>query len=326
MKFSIIIPVYNVEKYLEECLQSVINQTFTDFEVICVNDGSTDNSLEILENFDFSELKNFTLINQHNGGLSAARNAGIGAAKGDYIFFLDSDDFISYDALKILDENIDNQDFVAFNGERFFEDGHTETPDEGIYEAQLNGWDYYNKYALINKKFHFVCAVLRLYKRIFLLEHKILFQNEIYHEDNLFTPVCCYYAQNVKVIPDVLYFYRIREGSITQNLNKKSIFDIVKVANLLADFFIGKDIDKSMIYKEIAGEYFKGFMPEAIKRFGNNDRQLRKLINWDFFNIVAQYPRHRRIYHLLKIGNLPFHVFLKVEKFAKKFYRITGFF
>lgn len=316
MKFSIVIPVYNVEKYLEQCLQSVKNQAFTDFEVICINDGSTDDSLKIIQDLSCADLQ-LKIINQENAGLSAARNAGIRAAKGDYIFLLDSDDYIAENALEVLAKNIDNQDFIFFNGQRFFENGHIETPDENIFENRMTGWQYYNKYALIQRKFHFVCAVLRLYRREFLIENNLFFQQGIYHEDNLFTPICCYFAKNVKVIPDILYFYRIREGSITQKANKKSIFDIVNVANSLSEFFIAKNMDKSVIYREIAGEYFKGFMPDEIKKYGNNDRQLRQQINWDYFKTVAQYRRHKTIYQLLKIGTVPFHWFLKLEKFGK---------
>ncbi|MCL2596341.1 MAG: glycosyltransferase [Paludibacter sp.] len=319
MKFSIVIPVYNVEKYLEQCLQSLQNQTFTDFEVICVNDGSTDNSLEIINNFKISKQWDFKIINQKNGGLSDARNAGIRVAKGNYILFLDSDDWIAENALEILNNNIDNQDFIAFNGERFFEDGKIETPDNGILEEKLTGWEYYNKYALVTRKFHFVCVVLRLYRREFLIENNLFFKKGIFHEDNLFTPICCYYAENVKVIPDILYFYRIREGSITQNVNPKRVFDMVNIANLHAEFFIPQKVDKSVVYREIAGEYFKGFMPDEIKKYGNNDQQLRQLINWEYFKTTAKYPRHKRIYQLLKIGTAPFHLFLKVEKGLKKF-------
>ena len=313
MKFSIVIPVYNVEKYLEQCLNSVLNQTFTDYELICVNDGSTDNSLEILRNFAEKDAR-IQVISQENGGLSDARNAGIQAAKGDYIFLLDSDDWITENALEVLYENIDNQDFIAFNGERFFEDGKTETPDKGISEQKLTGWKYYNKYALQGRKFHFVCVVLRLYRREFLIENELFFKKGIYHEDNLFTPVCCYCAENIKVIPDILYVYRIREGSITQTLNKQRIFDTIKIANILSEFFIPKNIDKTVIYREIAGTYFSVFMPPKNLVPPN---EIRKHINWNCFKAVSQYPRHKIIYRCLRIHPFFFRIFLKAEKIMK---------
>ena len=310
MKFSIVIPVYNVEKYLEQCLNSVLNQTFADYEVICVNDGSTDGSLDILRKY----APKITIINQENGGLSDARNAGIQAAKGDYIFLLDSDDWIAENALEILSENTSGQDFIVFNGERFFEDGKTEKPDDGISESQLTGWEYYNKYALQSRKFHFVCVVLRVYRREFLIENSLFFKKNIYHEDNLFTPICCYHAKNVKIIPDILYFYRIREGSITRTPNEKRIYDIVNSANDLADFFIPKNIDKTVIYREIVRMYFSVFVPP---KNIVPDKEIRKQINWSNFEAVSQYRRHKIIYRCLKIGTFAFRLFLRIEKAIK---------
>ena len=315
--FSIIIPVYNVEQYLKACLDTVIAQNYSDFEVICVNDGSTDGSRSILDEYA-AKYSNISIINQENKGLSAARNAGIRAAKGDYIFFLDSDDWIEPDTLKILADKQNGEDLLCFNGRRYFEDGRTETPDTGIVEDRLTGWEYYNKYALVSRKFHFVCTVLRLYRREYLLKNNLFFEEGIYHEDNLFTPLACYYAKSVKVIPDILYVYRIREGSITQTTNVQRLFDMITVANKLAAFFIPlSGIDKRTVYREIAGEYFKGFMPQQQKIYGKNDKELKRLINWESFKDVSVYPRHKRIYTLLRFNPALFRIYLKTEQSLK---------
>ena len=97
-KFSIIIPVYNVEKYLVECLESIVNQSFKDFEVICVNDGSTDNSLEILQKYAENDER-FKVLNQENQGQGIARNNALNIANGEYILFVDPDDFIELNML-----------------------------------------------------------------------------------------------------------------------------------------------------------------------------------------------------------------------------------
>jgi glycosyltransferase involved in cell wall biosynthesis len=322
MQISIIIPVYNVEKYLRQCLDSVLNQEADDYEVICINDGSTDGSGEILHEYseNYDKIK---VVQQENKGLSAARNAGMKTACGEYIFFLDSDDWLMPNALEVLKNEANVNDIICFNGRRYFEDGSLEVPDEGITESNLSGWDYYNKYALKPRKFHFVCTVLRIYRRDFLLQYQLFFEEGIYHEDNLFTPIACYYAKSVKVIPDILYVYRIRANSITQNFDSKRILDIVKVANKLAEFFIPiNNLDKTTVYREIAGEYFKGFMPEEIKKYGNHDQALKKLINWDDFRMVAVYPRHKIIYRLLKIHPVIFRVYLKLESKAKTQFKL----
>ena len=115
---SVIVPIYNVAEYLEECLSSLENQTFLDFEVIMVNDGSEDGSAEIAGRFE-RRNSHFVLINRENGGLSAARNTGLAAARGKYVYFLDSDDFLANDALETLysyseKKNLDVLKFAAY--------------------------------------------------------------------------------------------------------------------------------------------------------------------------------------------------------------------
>jgi len=317
MFISLIIPVYNVEQYLRDCLNSVVAQTNSDCEVICVNDGSTDGSWTILKEFQ-NRYNQITVITQQNKGLSGARNAGILAAKGDYLFFLDSDDWIEPNTLEILAQKQRGEDLVCFNGRRVFEDGSTEEPDNEIEELNLNGWEYYCKYALVRRKFHFVCSVLRLYRREYLLKNKLFFEEGIYHEDNLFTPLACYYAQTVKVIPDCLYVYRIRKGSITQSVNVQRLYDMITVANKLSDFFIPiSDIDKNNLYREIAGEYFGAFMPEKRKLYGDKDLAIKRIINWNNFKTVSIYARHRRIYIFLSIHSALFRTYIYFEKRIK---------
>lgn len=318
MKFSIIIPVYNVDKYLRECLDSVLNQSYKEnFEVICINDGSKDGSLAVLHEYRGKDNR-IKIIDQENKGLSEARNVGIRDAKGDYIFFLDSDDWIEQNTLEVLAENINGEDFIGFNGRRYFEDGRTEEPDAGISENEISGWDYYNKYALVSRKFHFVCVVLRIYRREFLLDNNLFFEPGIYHEDNLFTPIACYFAKKVKLIPTILYVYRIREGSITHKPDKKRIFDFIKIANNLSDFFIPKtNIDKSVLYREIAGEYFSVFMPPNSEILEKKFTEVKKIINWDSYKTVSVYPRHRRIFKIIKLNPALFSIYLKLENLIK---------
>lgn len=105
VKISVVLPVYNVANYLRKCLDSLVNQTFKDFEVICVNDGSTDLSLGILEGYAVSDSR-FKIINQENQGLSGARNTGIEHVQGDYVIFVDSDDWLEENALELLYDHV----------------------------------------------------------------------------------------------------------------------------------------------------------------------------------------------------------------------------
>ena len=121
-KVSVIVPVYNVGKYLEECLNSIINQTYKDIEMVIVNDGSTDNSLDIIEKFKNKDNR-IKLINQINKGVSVARNIGLLNSTGNYIFFVDPDDYIEIDCINKLVEkiNIDRSEMVIFNYIKVFD-------------------------------------------------------------------------------------------------------------------------------------------------------------------------------------------------------------
>lgn len=301
MLFSIIIPVYNVEKYLRECLESVLCQTYRDWEAICINDGSTDGSATILEEYAAKDSR-FKVISQPNGGLSAARNTGLEAASGDYVLFLDSDDYLEKDALCIIADNLSDEDLLCFSGRRFFEEsGEYEKADILPQETFETGWEYYSRNALCHRNFAFVCVVLRCYRRAYLLENRLRFKPGIYHEDNMFTPLACYYAKKVKVIPDVLYDYRVRGSSIMTSRSLKHKEDIITIANSLADFFVGKeDIEKTTVYKALTHHYQSVFATRSSRK---EEKHLLSMVDWKMYKAVSRTKaRHRVQYLALRIN------------------------
>lgn len=291
MKFSIIIPVYNVEAYLHQCLDSVLCQDFSDWEVVCVNDGSTDGSAAILEDYVAKDAR-FRLVTQPNGGLSAARNAGLDAAQGEYILFLDSDDWLVENALMVLSTNLSGEDMLCFSGRRFFEKTHGFNPSDLLKNGDYqSGMDYYNENALLPRDFAFVCVVLRAYRRTFLMDNGLRFKEGILHEDNLFTPLACYYAKEVRVLNVCLYNYRVRANSITNTVDMKRLTDLMETANELAAFFIPKKgFDKTVVYRAITHYYQVAFV-EAPK----GERQtLKRLCDWGLYRKVSRTKlRHR---------------------------------
>lgn len=294
--FSLVIPVYNVESYLHDCLDSVLHQTFKEWEAICVNDGSTDGSLKILEEYAAKDSR-FKVVNQENGGLSAARNTGMDNATGEYILFLDSDDWMEHTALKTIDAAIAGEDMVCFSGRRYFEESKTfNQPDVLADKTYTYGMDYYNENSLLSRDFAFVCVVLRAYRQAFLIENNLRFKEGIYHEDNLFTPIACYYAGPVKQIPESLYNYRVRANSITDSNQSQRRRDMMGIANELASFFIPKrGFDKTIIYRAITHHYQVVFLNAPKKE----RKELRKLCNWRLYKAVSRTkPRHRVNYLL----------------------------
>lgn len=298
--FSIIIPVYNVEEYLQECLDSVLNQTFAHWEAICVNDGSTDGSAAILETYAAKDGR-LRVVTQPNKGLSSARNTGIKTAKGDYILFVDGDDWLELNALQILAQNLDNEDMLCFSGRRFFEEtGVYHLADQLKEKKYATGIEYYNESALLYRDFAFVSVVLRLYRRFFLLENSLCFKEGIYHEDNLFTPFACYYAKRVKVINACLYDYRVRPNSIMTITNAKRLRDMLGIANELASFFVSKTgFDKVKIYRSITHHYQVVFMNATRKE----RKELERMCDWDLYRQVSRTKlRHRMNFWKNKFG------------------------
>lgn len=291
MKFSIIIPIYNVEQYLRDCLDSVLNQTFSDWEAICVNDGSTDGSAAILEEYVVRD-KRFKIVTQSNGGLSAARNTGMEVAEGDYIVFLDSDDWLELGALETMAKNLDGEDMLCFSGRRYFEGEKEYRQADNLDERSYSsGMEYYNENALQSRDFAFECVVLRTYRRGFLVNNNLQFKEGIYHEDDLFTPIACHDATSVRQIRACLYYYRVRAHSITTTSNPKRLRDYLEIANALAMFFIPKKgFDKIVVYRIITHHYQVVFANASI----GQRKEMRRLCDWELYRKVSRTKlRHR---------------------------------
>ena len=290
MLFSIIIPVYNVDKYIQACLDSVLGQTFSDWEAICVNDGSTDGSPALLEK-NATKDERIKVINQSNAGTATARNTGIRAAQGDYVFFLDSDDWLEPDSLQILANKLRGEDILCFSGKRYFEStGEYHPADILVEKTYERGMDYYNENALLRRDFAFVCVVLRVYNRLFLMRNGLFFDDDITYEDNLWVPITLYYAKTVTVIPDVLYIYRIREGSKMQETSLNRKMDMLKVANRLAAFFIPKTgFDKTIVYRAIT-HHFQVVWSDSSR---TDRRELSRICGWKLYRKISRTkPRH----------------------------------
>lgn len=236
VKISIIIPMYNVEQYLKRCVNSVYAQGLNEneFEVIIVNDGSPDNSLDVAIRLTNGK-DNVKIITQENKGLGGARNTGIANAKGDYLVFLDADDWYIENTLPLLLNNIQNEDIIEFSvsvRDDFNELSTIKFPLVEIY----TGIDYYFKYKSINS----VCN--KIYKRSFLIMHNINFQEKIYGEDFEFNSYALFFAEKVKSIEDLIIVFFQSKNSITRNndrsLKEKYVFDYISILN---DLKIGKN-------------------------------------------------------------------------------------
>lgn len=289
MKFSVVVPVYNVEAYLTDCLKSLLTQDFADFEVICVNDGSTDHSREILSEWE-SKLPQMKVIDRANGGLSAARNTGLAAATGDYVVFVDSDDWVESSMLSRLAEETRDEDMLCYAC-RKSDSGTTDT----LLPERTDGWSYYNRHALEHREVAFVCVWQRCYRREFLIDNSLYFREGILHEDNEFTPRACLYAKSIKVIPDVLYNYRVRPGSIMTTRGLRSKESLITIGNELSELFSNENgIDKTIVYQALTQCYQMAF----VNNTHEEDQYLLPLVNWQCYRRVSRTKTRHRLQHL----------------------------
>jgi|SRR5699024_6307672 len=214
---SVIIPIFNSDIYLEECLNSVINQTYKKIEIIAINDGSTDNSIDILKKYS-KQYKYIKIVNQENSGQSIARNKGIDLAKGDYIYFLDSDDYIIPETLEVLINTMNSNtvDLLRFSADIVL-DGIDDKVKKTKYKFDdiFNSHTIYNKeeFLKLTKKAYSASPVLYFMKRQLLIDKGIRFKPGIVHEDDLFTLEVFINTDKAMYLPEAFYRRRIRQNS-----------------------------------------------------------------------------------------------------------------
>lgn len=295
MKFSIIVPIYNVETYLSECLESLINQTYSNIEVIAVNDGSTDSSPLILEKYAKTDSR-IVVINQANKGLSEARNAGLSIATGNYVLFVDSDDYIStslcqsaYQFIKVNGEI----DLIQYVRKRFTLNYTCDDPiiidvNRNVYE----GKEWLEK-SIIGGTFY-GSSCNKIYKRSLIEKHNLRFYPNILYEDTMFVVQMSCFAKSVGLLPTEFYFYRFdRNGSIINTISERdkdiliSVSKIEKFIELNFPLFLEKYFIKKMIYNWVNSAIC---YKHALHPFSKKSRSIIKdIINADIFNKYVKY-------------------------------------
>lgn len=228
MFLSIVVTVYNKELYLQRCLESCLKQVGADaidYEILVVNDGSNDRSIAIIREF-IGKNNNIRLLDQANQGLSMARNNGATEAQGDYVWFVDADDAISPNAVRLINDAAQRHpDVIPIYA---CTDGIEKVRNVVDVKVQTG------KEVLLGRWEH--CGVFWVIKREYLLANELRFLPGIYHEDAEFTPRMLYGAQSVRVVPEILYTVYRDPNSITQVPRPKRAFDCLTVAKRLNEF------------------------------------------------------------------------------------------
>lgn len=304
-EISIIVPVYNVEKYLSQCIESIKSQTFEDWELILVDDGSPDNSGIICDEYAKTDRR-IKVVHQENGGVSTARNLGLENAKGEYISFIDSDDYIAPEFLKVMLDKLltHNADMVRCGFHEFNDrNGVFNTcqfENEKVYpppKCCSSPMDLYFDSVLFKVPWN------AIYKREIAL--KVSFPEGLINEDNYSAGMHLFYSKKIVCIKDKLYFYRDTNNSLSRQGYSKKLFDVALVTSKLYEDLISEGCTDAgfllRLRKKIAREIFhcvKNGKPNIFKliwmdkgfyQFVLNHLDLRRGLLMRFYKVIGKF-------------------------------------
>lgn len=294
---SVIVPVYNVENYLIKCLESLLNQTFEDYEVILVNDGSTDRSGQIAEEYAKANQEKFIYISQKNKGLSEARNKGMAYARGKYICFVDSDDYVEPNYLKELYAcaQIDDADLVFCAFQSVDEHGNI------LKKVFENGYETQKTYRVSERKDLLLtqnAAWNKLYKRSIIKENNLTFTSGAWYEDLRFVKKYMFFASKFVYCDKILLNYLIRQGSIMNSMGSKRNIEIVDAIDEVIAFY--KKHDAYEKYREeiefLAIDHM--YISTLVRLIRAKDRVQEQKIRKEF---LQRFPKYRRNSYIIKL-------------------------
>lgn len=295
-KISVILPIYNVEPYIEECLDSILNQTMIDdLEVIMVDDGSSDDSRYTIERYALDH-DNFHAYHKENEGSGIARNYGLEKAKGEYIHFCDPDDYIKpdfYERMYEFAKSSPNADFVVGNSSRF---GNWHIWESILYKTTFENLDEVIESTNIRENTNFVWDTgvwNKLIKKEFLMEKNIRFPNEnIVSQDLVFTIKLHCLADEIAVNPDIYYYWRLRQSkdSVTQQKGRiKSFTDRLRVIGLIREFFRENNIEEEILNAEY-DKWLNHDLKEYMKRINEYPKEYHEEKLSEVKNILKDIP------------------------------------
>ena len=281
---SVIIPIYNTEQYLKQCLDSIINQTFKDIEIICINDCSTDNSLQIIKEYQLKDER-FVLIDlKQNNGQGYARNEGLKIAKGKYIVFVDSDDWVSNNYIEFLYTQIEKYNLDMVSAEAFFYDNNTNC----LFKKHLIPADILNKtevkkLLLLHSTTLIIPVWTKIYRKKFLLDNNIHFLCN-WHEDNFFIFKTLVKTTKFKFMENKIYYYRVNRNNSTMEFLYKNF----------TYFKLFKDL-KQMLTEEKLFDQYKDLYYQYITRLTASKLTIltsqlsTKKLTFDFYKFKKLY-------------------------------------
>lgn len=299
---SVIVPVYNVEKYLCECVDSILAQTYKNLEVILVDDGSTDSCPKICDEYAKHD-KRVLVVHQKNGGLSAARNAGAEVATGEYIVFVDSDDFVSCNFIETLLEPVcagEKNCVVACSYKKFGVGEKLQTKQDVLLEAEIlqSGNSRFAKLSLFDfmQKNGWMVSCAKLYKTSVCKKNK--FPVGKLHEDEFTTYKFCYESDAVVYTEKELYFYRQHSGSIMAKRNIKNYLNIEEALRERILFFVDKE---NVALTDLSIKFYVNLICDLCKRkYSVDDKKALETLVVNARNFIKPFCKRLEIYIRIK--------------------------
>ena len=305
MKYSFVIPVYKSEKYLDKCIASILNQSFSDYEIWLIDDGSPDHAGEICDRYseDYSFIHT---VHQENRGASAARNCGIEHAEGKYIIFLDSDDFWTDDnGLEKIDrKTADDPDLVVFASKDYREKTGVYSDDRYYYDESINACSPLEilQYMIRNDRYN-VSPGKRAIKRTFLIDNNLYFKVGIRCEDidlgiRISNALPAYRFLNEKI-----YVYRHHEGSVTSTIGEQHLKEYLSIIREYGDktYPYANEEVKSLLLSYLGYQLALLMAYTAKLKPGSSDELLKEMKRYTYLFKYTSYPRTKKIYSIYRI-------------------------
>lgn len=290
MFFSVVVPIYNVKNYLDECIEGIVRQSFKEYEIILVDDGSTDGSSELCDEWK-NKYDSIKVIHKPNGGLSDARNVGANQAEGEYLVFLDSDDYWNDEFFleKIHDMiHMSNLDLVVFGYKKVINEKEL-----SIYTPQSESKTI--EELVLAGEFN-ICAWDKVVRRDLISSNNIAFRKGVFSEDMEWCSLLYKCVESVAVLPEAPHSYRQRDGSITKRISEKNISDVVynfercleiktelsQEKGAIFDYYLSKNISMLMLalsqVDRVSQKKYYKFVKDNIAYLKTNTRNREKVM------------------------------------------------
>jgi len=321
---SVIVPVYNVEKYLDECLSSLVNQTLSELEIIVVNDGTKDNSQSIIDHYVKQYPNKVVSLIKENGGLGDARNYGIPYAKGEYIGFVDSDDVVHLEMYEKMfnKAKLEDSDLVLCDLEYFYETSKERMVKEGL--VQIENIEV-NKTVFLSPLF----AWNKLYRKSLFIESELKYPIGLWYEDIPVTVPFFTLAKKISYVPETLIYYRQRSTSIMGSVDNPKVKDIFDIMHLCLTYFKDHNLLETY-HDELEFLFLEHLMLNGGFRFLLSHKYMDYLAfsidtldlnfpHWRNNKYLYTLPKRYQIYikHMHSFMIFPFSIYLKLKEKRK---------